>query len=929
MPEEIKRVISIDTKSSDKSINALKKDIEALSQSLNDLEIGTKEYNETLTLLGKKQSEFNKINQQIVRSSRTTAERFASIAKISSGLASGYGAATAAITLFGKESEDLNKVMVKLQSTIALVQGVGGLKDLIEELPALGNWFKRLIDFINPFNARLEETANRINSIDLSKLSSPKEIPQGSTIAASGGWSNPANPQYSQNVEKSSTAISGYGQETASLEKKLKELNIAQAIQKKSIEDLNLLQAKHKGTIQGLNIAEGKLIDQLTAGTITQKQYDESVQKLTQNRIAEVKALNSVNDRLKVQTANQERLTASINKTKDAIVNQAQAVGILDKAWAGLKNVLKLTGWIALATAIGIVVSKIFDYISSLKTAAKEQAEFRKALSESTNQIASKSIGVFKELQIAYEKVGNSAAAKQQFIKQYADKIKETGLNITDLKTAEDAFINNSDRYVEALIKRAKAQATEQAAIKLYEEYLNKRTELEETIVSTEVSGWEYFWKQFWYPVNDFDQAKAEIVENRRKTTQKELEKLDKDTEKRLRDLFEDIADINKENEGFFNVEVIKSNNEEVKKELEELENWLRKRRYEQDPSAELEDTYKRLLAIANKYNKSTEEIEKWHQEELAKIRDAARKKEEDKRKEAADKRWNDFQAELKRIRLLSKTSNLEDPYQKTFQTNYTQDFAKTFGLGSNKEPYLFQYQSKEDVNKEYESRVDFNNKLFESTKSRIERENELILQQLESKELTVDKELELRQTYADNIEAIDQAEAKKDKDNTQAFIDRQSKRQLALQSTLSVASSIAGSMSQIWGEETKVGKGFAVAQALIDTYAAANAAYKAMAGIPFGGPALGAAAAVAAIAAGIANVKQILSVKTDGSISSTGVSVSAPAALNTPPVEYTRNLLGDKETDELNQPVKCYMLESEARDVMYRVQMVENNASF
>ena len=115
----------------------------------------------------------------------------------------------------------------------------------------------------------------------------------------------------------------------------------------------------------------------------------------------------------------------------------------------------------------------------------------------------------------------------------------------------------------------------------------------------------------------------------------------------------------------------------------------------------------------------------------------------------------------------------------------------------------------------------------------------------------------------------------------------------------------------------------------MIDTYAAANAAYKAMAGIPFAGPVLGATAAVAAIAAGIANVKQILSVKTDGSISSTGVSVSAPAALNTPPVEYTRNLLGDKETDELNQPVKCYMLESEARDVMYRVQMVENNASF
>lgn len=906
--EEIKRVISIDTKSSDKSINALKKDIEALSQSLNDLEIGTKEYNETLTLLGKKQSEFNKINQQIVRSSRTTAERFASIAKISSGLASGYGAATAAITLFGKESEDLNKVMVKLQSTIALVQGVGGLKDLIEELPVLGNWFKKLIDFINPLNTGLNQAAKNLNNIAASNINNV-----GNEL---GNISKVVKDLEGANINFKDGVIQGMIGSPTTITNNAKSIGISAA----AITDWNKTVQTSLEKTKPVIISMKDVVQQAT------KETGSNIERLQ-------KAAAKLGVNLQELAAEGKKSIPILKEGAEAQKNLAAATEQASAATGKFSKVMRTTGmialWTAIATAVGLVINKIIDYISSLKTAAKEQAEFRKALSESTNQIASKSIGVFKELQIAYEKVGNSAAAKQQFIKQYADKIKETGLNITDLKTAEDAFINNSDRYVDALIKRAKAQATEQAAIKLYEEYLNKRTELEETIVSTEVSGWEYFWKQIWDPVNDFDQAKAEIVENRRKTTQKELEKLDKDTEKRLRDLFEDIADINKEYGGFFNVEVIKSNNEEVKKELEELENWLRKRRYEQDPSAELEDTYKRLLAIANKYNKSTEEIEKWHQEELAKIRDAARQKEEDKRKEAADKAWNDFQAELKRIRLLSKTSNLEDPYQKTFQTNYTQDFAKTFGLGSNKEPYLFQYQSKEDVNKEYESRVDFNNKLFESTKSRIERENELILQQLESKELTVDKEIELRQTYADNIEAIAQAEAKKDKDNTQAFIDRQSKKQLALQATLSVASSIAGSMSQIWGEETKVGKGFAVAQALIDTYAAANAAYKAMAGIPFAGPVLGATAAVAAIAAGIANVKQILSVKTDGSISSTGVSVSAPAALNTPPVEYTRNLLGDKETDELNQPVKCFVVESDITNAQTKVAVTESNASF
>lgn len=61
------------------------------------------------------------------------------------------------------------------------------------------------------------------------------------------------------------------------------------------------------------------------------------------------------------------------------------------------------------------------------------------------------------------------------------------------------------------------------------------------------------------------------------------------------------------------------------------------------------------------------------------------------------------------------------------------------------------------------------------------------------------------------------------------------------------------------------IGKAAAVAQALVNTYQAANAAYAAMAGIPYVGPALGAAAAAAAVVAGLANVAQIRSTPTGG----------------------------------------------------------------
>ena len=55
-----------------------------------------------------------------------------------------------------------------------------------------------------------------------------------------------------------------------------------------------------------------------------------------------------------------------------------------------------------------------------------------------------------------------------------------------------------------------------------------------------------------------------------------------------------------------------------------------------------------------------------------------------------------------------------------------------------------------------------------------------------------------------------------------------------------------------------QVGKRAAQVQALVDAYASANAAYKAMAGIPIVGPGLAVAAAAAAVGAGLANVKQI-----------------------------------------------------------------------
>lgn len=886
---EIKKVISIDTKSSNKSINSLKKDIDALSSSLNDLEIGTKEYNETLALLGKRQSEFNKINEQIARSSRTTAQRFESVAKISTGLASGYGAATAAITLFGKESEDLNKVMVKLQSTIALVQGVGGIKDLLEELPTLGNWFKKLTDFISPFNTGLNNAAKNLNQIDTSKLNGI------------------------------GTSVGNVGTELGNISKVVKDLEGT---------NINL----RGGMVQGMlgTPAEISASNKSVSNTIP------IIGKLNDSTKEARNSIAVTNEQLERLKRNSPGIAAVLNKQAEASNAAAKGAAELASGVGKVKTALKTIGnvtvWIALATAIGVAINKIIEYISSIKSAEKEAAEFRKSITDTTNQIASKSIAIFRELQIAYERVGDSADAKRKFIEQYSDKIKETGLNITDVKTAEDAFVNNTGNYVEALTARAKAQAIEQAAIKLYEEYLNKRTELENQISDTsfgEVSAWQAFkaTAMFW---KDYSNTIYEYTKQNKENTYKQLDDLNKDIEKRIKKLFEDVADTNKKYGGFFNIPTITKNTTEAKKVINEFDEWLQKRLEDKDPVDELEDEYIRLLALAIKNNRSIEEVEAWHQEELKKIRDKAREDEENARKSAADKAWDDLQTELKRMREARydiKDTSLEIP-----KTQYTQGFAKIFGLSGE-----FSYSSKKDI-EGYKDRLlgtdtekGSIDKYHNQIKTRLEEQKSFLLKQLENETLTADQ----RKLIKLELDSIDEqlTENEIDRENKKNKVRENVNKQYqeSIKARLDLASKVAGSMATIWGEESKVGKGFATAQALIDTYSAANSAYSAMAGIPIVGPALGAAAAAAAIAAGIANVKKIWEVdETSGaSASSASASIAAPAALNTAPVEYTRNLLGDKETDLLNEPVKCYVVESDITSAQTKVAVTESNASF
>lgn len=183
--------------------------------------------------------------------------------------------------------------------------------------------------------------------------------------------------------------------------------------------------------------------------------------------------------------------------------------------------------------------------------------------------------------------------------------------------------------------------------------------------------------------------------------------------------------------------------------------------------------------------------------------------------------------------------------------------------------------------------------------------------------------------------------EAKKQK----ALIDREKKWQ---RDKYTYIGSLASSASKIAGENTAIGKALAVASTTISTYQAAQQAYASQI-IP-GEPTSiirAVLAASTAVASGIANVKSILTVKTDGSttsmpnISGASVQTYAPAVVQNVPV--TRTLTGASEEAKLNQildntsatasgtnrPVKAYVVANEMQGELLYEQQTEAEASF
>jgi hypothetical protein len=138
----------------------------------------------------------------------------------------------------------------------------------------------------------------------------------------------------------------------------------------------------------------------------------------------------------------------------------------------------------------------------------------------------------------------------------------------------------------------------------------------------------------------------------------------------------------------------------------------------------------------------------------------------------------------------------------------------------------------------------------------------------------------ETKTRHEEELTAIEQKAA----DARNKIAEAEAQRKLkAAQGALSSLSTLMNSESR---KQFEIGKAAATANAIINTYTAATGAYAAMASIPYVGPALGIAAAAAAVASGMQQVSAIRSQSFGGGgagATATGSNTAAVNAASTP----------------------------------------------
>lgn len=112
----------------------LKQEVKDARNALLQAEEGTEEYADAMKRLSDAQFQLRDMNEQSRYAVADFGEQLSNVVGITQGVVAGFSAFQSVMVLAGAETEDFEKIMIKVQASMALVQGLQGLEGLIDRV---------------------------------------------------------------------------------------------------------------------------------------------------------------------------------------------------------------------------------------------------------------------------------------------------------------------------------------------------------------------------------------------------------------------------------------------------------------------------------------------------------------------------------------------------------------------------------------------------------------------------------------------------------------------------------------------------------------------------------------------------------------------------------------------------------------------------
>lgn len=681
---------------------------------------------------------------------------------------------------------------------------------------------------------------------------------------------------------------------------------------------------------------------------------------------------------LKVQSA--MAIAQGIGGLKDLIEGFSQAKTAFRGATMGLKTftaglstmkkALISTGIGALVVAVGTLIAKWED-ISKLwkdtnpqKEAAKRLKDIRLEVEKLSIQSSTEHILRVKQLAKVYADLGDNLNSKQKFVSDYAEELRNMGIKMNDVNDAERIFKDDTKEYCDAIKARAKAEALRGVAATQYAEKMEEIAELQSEIKTAQENLYEYGAEnQTWYQKVDaylsrrygktMPESQKEDAQALINSMKDEIVKLQKEADSIVDKLFaeatkqDSIADVlletdNTSSGSSSSTSSSTSSTDDpaalAKKIAERAKHAIIDTKEEE--LVELTRIYNEELALLQQHNIATGDLTKEYldkQTELLKEIENFEGGNEQEQLAALENFYNEririyTDYGISTVELTAQWESEKNAIIQDFE-NKRKDTEKTLRLSqmSDKEQELYNLQEEYNVYlelfKNHKEQMLLVEQWYKNQQEEIDKKYKEKTDDISGTTVTHKQTIE---EFIDSYGAL-YKKIREDGGETAAYV------AVSFTEALNSASQILGALQASIDTTTEEGfeksKKYQIAQASINiAQGILSAISSAMSIPPPMGPILGAINAATVTTVGGIQIANIKKQKFDNPSSPTDVGAGVTPSINIAdamPVQYTKELMSDTETAELNKGNRVYVVESDITETQENVAVKESNSSF